>query len=337
MTPTIYDIAKKCNCSTTTVSKVLNNFGKISPSKKAEILQAAKELGYVANKTAQSLASSNKSSKLIGIVLHTLESKSITHEMFSSILNSFRIEMEKNDYDICFLRNINSEDDITYQSLIKARGIDGVFVLACDQKNQKVKALFESDIPLVAFDAFEAKYFVTSNNREIVAHMVDYLIEQGHKRIAFVYPDKYGISKKRYEGFINGLKRNNLEFDERMIIDAPFYCTDSAKIAVEKVIESKYEPTVIMFPDDYTAIHAITYLRKYSMKVPNDISITGFDGIELANAIRPPLATIKQNCDDLGKAAAELLLEQINKVEITEPHRIVEASLIRGKSVSKIN
>ena len=337
MVPTIYDIAKLCNCSTTTVSKVLNRSGKISEKKKEEILRVAKELGYVANKTASSLASSNKSSKMVGIILHVSENKSITHEMFSKILNAFRIEMEKHDYDICFLRNINNDDSVSYESLVNARGLDGVFILSADVNNTKVQNLVNSDIPLVAFDILTAKYVISSNNKEIVAKMVDYLVSLGHKNISFVYPHKYGVSKERYDGFRLGLERNHIEFKEEMVVDAPYYCKDSAKIAIDKSLKDNPNATVIMLPDDYTAVNAISYLRKLNKKVPLNISLTGFDGIELANAVRPSLVTVRQDVERLGLEAAKLLLKQICHEEIEHPHSIVEATILRGKSVAKIN
>ena len=336
MAVTIYDIAKKCNTSTTTVSKAFNNSKKISLKKKQEILEVAKKLGYAPSQSARSLASNSKASKLIGVVLHTNENKSITHEMFSNILNSFRIEMEQYDYDICFLRNIQDADEISYGELISARGLDGVFIIAADSTEKKVKELLKEDIPLVAFDNVNAKYQITSDNKEAVAKMVDYLVSMGHRRICYVYPHNYGVSQERYEGFLLGLERNNIPFDQRMIIDAPFYCTNSAQIATDKALQSGINPTVIMYPDDYTAIHAIPYLRKLGLKVPSNISITGFDGLNIADAIRPSLTTIRQNAKEIGLKAAEMLLKQINKQEIQTPHVVLEAELIKAKSVLDI-
>ena len=336
MAVTIYDIAKKCHTSTTTVSKAFNNSPKISKEKKNEILSVAKKLGYVPSQSARSLASSSKASKLIGVVLHTNENKSITHEMFSDILNSFRIEMEKHDYDICFLRNILDEDEITYGELISARGLDGIFIISADSTEKKIKELLKEDIPLVAFDNVEAKYQITSDNKEAVASMVDHLVKMGHRRICYVYPHNYGVSQDRYEGFLLGLERNNIPFDQRMIINAPFFCTNSAQIATDRALASGINPTVIMYPDDYTAIHAIPYLRKLGLKVPSDISITGFDGLTIADVIRPSLTTIRQDAKQIGLLAAQKLLKLINKEDIQTPHEVVKAKLIIAKSVLDI-
>ena len=333
MSVTIYNIAERCHCSTTTVSKVLNGKGKISEKKKKEIMEAAKDLGYIPSKSAISLASTSKASKLIGVILHISEDKSFTHEAFSKVLNSFRIKMESNDYDICFLRNLSNDDEIDYLTLIKARGLDGVFMLSADIHDEKVKKLTHDDIPYVTFDMLNTKYYVSSNNQEVVADLVDYLVSLGHRRICFVHPHNYEIAQERYLGFLKGLKRNNIPLEDGMIIYAPYYCHDSAKITVEKVLESNYHPTVIMFQDDYTAIDAIPILRSHNLKVPNDISITGFDGISITRSIRPSLTTIKQDCEKIGLEAAELLLKQIKKEKIDVPHVIVDAQIEKCNSV----
>ena len=333
---TIYDVAKACHCSTTTVSKVLNNTGKISKEKREMILRVAKEIGYVRNETARSLASSNKSSRMVGVLLHVLEDKSITHELFSVILNSFRNEMGKHDYDICFIRNVTDDEYMEYKDFVNARDLDGVFILSASLREQKVLNLVKEDLPLIAFDIDLAKYSVSSNNLESVANLIDYLVSLGHKRICYVRPEHFGVSVDRYNGFLEGIKRNNIEFDERMVVDAPFYSKDSAKMATDKALASGFNPTVIMYPDDYTAINAIQYLHQLGYRVPDDISITGFDGIEIGTFTQPSLVTIKQDMSNLGKEAASLLLKQIKKEEITDPHITIEAEIVKGQSVKKI-
>ena len=337
MAVTIYDIAKRCNCSTATVSKVLNHAGRISKEKRKEILDVCKELGYVGSESARALASNSRSSHLIGVLLHINEDKSITHELFSGILNSFRVKMEEEGYDICLLRHISDDDTIDYSSLIASRGINGVFILSTSDDERKAVELINEDIPTVGFDIDRSKYNVVSNNKESVAELVDYLVSLGHTRFAYVTPGNHGVALERLNGFKLGLERNNIKFDERMVINAPYYCEESAKIATDKALGSPLKPTVIMYPDDYTAISAIPYLRSLGYKVPKDISITGFDGIEVASVMRPSITTIKQNQTLLGEEAATMLLKLINKEEIIETTKIIDSSIVRGESTQKIN
>lgn len=338
MAPTIYDIAKKCNCSTTTVSKVLNNSGSISESKKKEVLRAVKELGYTSSYSAKSLASSNRSSQLIGVYLHISEDRSITHELFSEIMNSFRKVIEKEHYDLCFVRNLDDKENISYDDLLFSRGIDGVLVLSDNKDSKKFKDFMEnSQKPLVAFDMSDFIDTVSSNNKESIAAMVDYLVSKGHRRICYVCAGYGYVANERKQGFLEGLKRNNIPFDERMIVGGPYYCANSAKIATDNALGTGLNPTVIMYPDDYTAISAIPYLRNIGIKVPLDISITGFDGVRIAKVMRPSITTTCQDTHKIGEEAAKLLLKKIHGKEIKQHHIVVETSLLIGQSVKEIN
>ena len=167
--------------------------------------------------------------------------------------------------------------------------------------------------------------------------MVDYLVSLGHERICYVCPEKSGVSEDRKNGFIKGLKKNNIPFDERMIVNGPYFGKDSALIATENALSSGINPTVIMYPDDYTAISAIPILRKKGYHVPRDMSITGFDGVDIGAVMRPSLVTTVQNTTEIGKNAAKLLLKQINNNEIEEKNIIIPTSLFEGESVSRIN
>lgn len=333
MAATIYDIAERCHCSTTTVSKVLNNQGNISKEKRELILKTAEELGYVRSSFARSLASTNKSNHLIGVLLHINDNKSITHELFSKILNSFRIRIEKEDYDICFLRNLKEESAYSYKDFIKARGIDGVFILSAQLENKKVSDLLNSNVPVVTFDIPGSEYGVSSNNKESITELVDYLVSMGHRRICFVAASDKGVGAQRYQGFLEGIKKNGIEFDPRMVVYSSFYSEGSAKRATDQALMQAVNPSVIMYPDDYTAISAIHYLNSLGYIVPEDMSVTGFDGIEAGNVMKPNITTIRQDTDALGTSAAELLMDIINGKEIKNKKIIVNSSIIKGESI----
>lgn len=331
---TIYDIAKACGCSTTTVSKVLNGTGHISKKKKEEILATTARLGYVPSHSARTLASSNKSSRLIGIFLHINEEQGIAHEFFSKVLNSFRLQMEQYDYDICFLRDFDDKHKREYQNMISARGIDGAFVFSSSAlTNKKLLSVLEKKIPVVGFDIIDAQSFVTSDNMESTTRLVDYLVSQGHQRICYVSPSDIGVSRKRKKGFLIGLEKNGIPFDERMIIRAPYFCADSAKIATDKALSSGINPTVIMYPDDYTALAAIPYLESKGYRVPEDMSLTGFDGLESGHLVHPSIVTCVQDAHALGTKAAELLMKLIAKESVEKKEIIVPTTLYQGDSV----
>ena len=303
---TIYDIAKKCNCSYTTVSKVFNNTGAISEKKKQEIFAAAKELGYIPNSTARSLAT--KKSHIIGVILHNFEDRGITHELFSRILNSFRIEAEKNGYDILLI----SQNHESYLMSCKSRAIDGVFVMCCDYSLEKSKELINGEIPFVCFDNNDVPNSVQSDNKEAIAQMVDYLVSKGHKNIMYINPDDNApVTRSRLEGYKLGLERNNIEFDPRFIQKGSYFHEGASKLNVENVINSGVEFTAVMFPDDYSAIGAAKYLKQYEKEKGIKISYTGFDGVEVTEILASTVTTIKQNTKLIGETAAKILLNEI--------------------------
>lgn len=303
---TIYDIAKKCNCSYTTVSKVFNNTGAISEKKKQEIFAAAKELSYIPNSTARSLAT--KKSHIIGVILHNFEDRGITHELFSRILNSFRIEAEKNGYDILLI----SQNHESYLMSCKSRAIDGVFVMCCDYSLEKSKELINGEIPFVCFDNNDVPNSVQSDNKEAIAKMVDYLVSKGHRNIMYINPDDNApVTRSRLEGYKLGLERNNIEFDSRFIQKGSYFHEGASKLNVENVINSGVEFTAVMFPDDYSAIGAAKYLKQYEKEKGIKISYTGFDGVEVTEILASTVTTIKQNTKLIGETAAKILLNEI--------------------------
>ena len=328
---TIYDIAKKCNCSYTTVSKVFNNTGAISEKKKKEIFAAAKELGYVPNSTARSLAT--KKSNIIGVILHNFEDRGITHELFSRILNSFRIEAEKNGYDILLI----SQNHESYLMSCKSRAIDGVFVMCCDYSLEKSKELMNGEIPFVCFDNNDVPNSVQSNNKEAIAGMVDYLVSKGHRNIMHINPDDNApVTRSRLEGYMLGLERNNIKFDPRFVQKGSYFHEGASKLNVENVINSGIDFTAIMFPDDYSAIGAAKYLKQYEKEKGIKISYTGFDGVEVTEILASSVTTIKQNTKLIGETAAKILLNEIEGKK-TKKATYIPTIISEGDSVVDMN
>lgn len=331
---TIYDIAKKCHVSTTTVSKVFNNSGKISKETADLIKKTAEYMGYSPRASARFIAGGKKYSRLIGVLLEINENKGISHELFSKILNSFRIEAEKSNYDICFISKGNKST--TYINKIESRGCCGVFCLCALDRVARIEEIEKNNIPVVAFDFSKSKLSISSDNTESVERLVDYLVSLGHRRFAYIAPDDSEVTLTRKEGFLRGLKKNNIPFDERMIIKAPYFSEGSAETGTDLALNSGINPTVIMYPDDYSAISAIPYLRKLGYKVPHDISVTGFDGIEVGLLMKPTITTVSQDTKTIGREAAKMLLEAIENEDNKVIHKIIPSQVVKGESTKNI-
>lgn len=332
---TIYDIARECNCTAATVSKVFNGKGVISDEKRREIMNAIKKLGYIPSNAAKNLAT-NKS-HLIGIVLHDSASKSISHELFSKILNYFRIEVEKKGYEIMLLSRMEEKGENSYLKRAIARDLSGIFILCADYGDPSIMELVDDIIPTVSFDWALGNYSISTDGEDGLIKIVDFLVENGHKDIVFFDTGETIVSRQRLSGFLKGLEKNHIEKKDWMIIPGEYYFPEAVEKEVEAVLKINPRPTAVIMPDDYSAVQSYRVFRRLGIKIPHDLSVVGFDGIELSELAHPRLTTISQDCELIGKEAAMLLLKQINNEEIINKHNMVNGILVPGTSVKKIN
>lgn len=334
---TVYDIAKYCGVSPSTVSKVMNNYSSIPLETKNKILKAMKELDYVPNAGARTL-SKGKSFNVGVLTYFGTNISPFKHSLFSDILDSFQSEMNKKNYDLLFIsKNVRGKDASFLKNCLSRR-VDGVLLFG-DIKNNELQEVLNSDIPSISFDYLgNNSSSVSSNNAEMTIKLVDYLVSLGHKKIAFVGGDtENDVSNIRFEAYKKALSKNKIKVDDNLIIVSRYYETDNIEKTIKSLLELKEKPTAIMFPDDYTAIAAIKILSKFGLSCPNDISITGFDGINVGQMISPSLTTIKQDVKKIGQELAKELLKMLTNNILEKKHIIVEGQLIEGESVKKIN
>ena len=333
---TVYDIAKYCGVSPSTVSKVMNNYSSIPLETKNKVLKAMKELDYVPNAGARTL-SKGKSFNVGVLTYFGTNISPFKHSLFSDILDSFQSEINKKNYDLLFIsKNVRGKDESFLKNCMSRR-VDGVLLFG-DIKNKELQEVLNSDIPSISFDYLgDNSSSVSSNNDEMTIQLVNYLVSLGHKRIAFVGGDtENDVSNIRLEAYKKGLKANNIELDKKLIISGRYYATDTIEQTIKKLLSIENKPTAIMFPDDYTAIAAIKILNKLGLSCPNDVSITGFDGINVGQMITPTLTTIKQDVKKIGEELAKELLKMLSTNTKNNKHIIVEGRLIEGESTRKL-
>ena len=141
--------------------------------------------------------------------------------------------------------------------------------------------------------------------------LTKYVISLGHKDIVYVYGHDVSVTEERIRGFKRALERSNIPFREDMLIESRYSTKKENEEAVELILKRNTLPTAVFFPDDYSAIWGINALRSHGIKVPEDISVAGFDGIELGEMVYPRLTTIKQNTSRLGKEASLKCIQMI--------------------------
>ncbi len=326
---TIYDIANACGCSSSTVSKALNNYPDVSLKTKEKILRKAKELGFVPNLQARAL-STNKTWN-IGVLFEDKSHSGLRHYFFSHVLQGVKEQAEEQGYDITFISKNLGGVEMTYLEHCNRRKIDGVVIACIDFEDPQVKELMDSNVPVVAID-YISKHIssIMSDNFKGLYDLTSYLIELGHRDIVYIYGHEVYVTDERIRGFKNALLDNDIAFHQDMLVKSKYSEKLDSIEAVELLIRRGKLPTAIIFPDDCAAIWGIKALRSHGIKVPEDVSVAGFDGVEIGEMVYPRLTTIKQNASRLGKEASLKCIQMLGSPQNNTTMVTVGVELIEG-------
>lgn len=332
---TIYDIAKKCGVSPSTVSKAINNYSSIPEETKIKVQKAMEEMNYIPNIGAKFL--SKGSSNNVGILAYFgLDISAFNHPLFSDILDSFQKTMNAKQYDLLFIsRNVAGKNETFYRNCV-SRNVDGVLLFG-DMENEEMKEIINSEIPRVGFDYFGNNMTsVVSNNYQAMFQLTEHLIFFGHKNIVYIHGDDNDVTTIRINAFKDALIKHHIEFHDDMIVGSKFILHGNISNITNEIMSRQYRPTAIMYPDDFSAIEGIKALKEMHLNIPSDISVTGFDGLYAGQLVTPRLTTFKQDVKVIGKVLAEELIQAMGKNKKT-PERIeVLGSLIIGDSTGNV-
>ena len=329
------DIAKRCGVSVATVSKALNGQPDIGEETRERVCAVAKELGYMTNSVARALKT-NRTYNL-GVLLVDERRSGLTHEYFSSVLDSFKAEAERHGYDITFINRNLGGRPTSYLQHCRYRGVDGVLVACVDFTNAQVQELVDSNIPMVTVDhVFENRLAVVSDNVRGVGELVRYVHGKGHRKIAFLHGELSTVTRNRLAGFHKACEELGLEVPAEYIRECVYHNPDRCAKATRELLDLPEPPTCILFPDDFSYIGGMNVIRERGLRIPEDISAVGYDGIHLSKLLQ--LTTYSQSAADLGRIAAERLIRQIEHPAAAEAERVlVPGRLLEGTSVKELD
>ncbi len=318
---TIYDVSKKTGFSIGTVSKVINNYSGVSENTRKIVEEAVKELDFTPNTTARTLAT--KKSWLIAIVFGEEKGYGITHPHFSGILKGFQEKAATYGYDTVFLNSFMGEKKISYLEHCKYRNVDGVVVALSSKFTESIHSLFDSDIPIVSVETmYEGIPTVISDNKAGAKQALEHLYLLGHRKIAHIASSQENQSgRERFEAYQDFLKENDIEYNPLYVVEATKYTRESGEIATNRLLQQCWDdlPTAIFASFDDYAAACIDVLNARGFSVPEDISIVGFDDAPYASYIRPALTTVRQDRNEIGAKAAQVLVNMIEKKETLVP------------------
>ena len=326
---TLKEIATYCGVSVASVSKALNHASDISTETTEKICSAAKELGYYPNAAARALKTNR--SHNIGVLFDDDTHCGLTHEYFSQVLNAVKNEAERRGYDVTFISKNIGDGSMSFLEHCKYRNCDGVVIANVDFTSPTVTELVCSDIPVVTIDyIFDDHSAVLSDNVQGMRDLVRHIYEQGHRRIAFIHGESTAVTRSRLASFHKTCAELGLTIPDEYIREGRYHDPRQSGLATRELLKLKCRPSCIIYPDDFSFIGGMNEIEQQGLRIPEDISAAGYDGILLSRVLRPVLTTLQQDSEALGSQAARLLLEAVEEPKTYIPQLVMIPGAIQA-------
>ena len=326
--PTLNDVAKIAGVSPATVSRTLNSPGLVSKGTLVRVKAAVEQLGYTPNFGARFMAA--KRTMTIGAIIPTME-----NAIFARGIQAFQEQLHHRGYTL--LVSSSSYDPKIEEEQIRtlaSRGADGILLIGYRRDERSYDFLRQRKIPFLlawAYAANNALPAIGFDNRASMYSLCDHVLAMGHKKFAVISGIVEGNDRaaNRLKGILERLKIEGIETADVRIIETPYEIENGAR-AVEELIDPPNRPTGVMCGNDVLAVGAIQRAHEMGLRVPEDISITGFDGIELANIVSPKLATVHVPHAEMGRRAADELVRMVEKGDNGQSHELQSTVRLEG-------
>lgn len=311
---TIKDIAAKLGIAVSTVSKGLNGASDISDEMRQLVLDTAVEMGYASKRMK------TQKSRKVCILVENMDYENIDQFGYELIVG-FKLSAARKHWDVTVIpANLHMQTIEKYDTYMLKNGFSGAFLIGFALHDDWVKQLSKTKVPTVLFDNYIAGNphvgYVGTDSFEGISLAVSHLAGLGHKKIAFLNGSKNSmVSDQRHQAFLQSMEANGLDVNEKLI-EYGYYVPDCAKYHVPTFLENG--ATAIMCASDLIASGVITEVNRFGLKVPEDVSVVGFDDLPIANQLVPPLTTLRQDRIDLGKSALLLLDGLVHNVTISK-------------------
>ena len=335
---TIKDIAKLCNVSVSTVSRVLNDRPDVSEDVRRKVLSAIKDSNYIPNNSARDLVRTK--SDAIGLVV-----RGVSNPFYTDIIRAIESTITQAGFTMVMQQIASCDDEIKCGAVMeREKRLRGIIFLG-GQFDYTAADLALLNVPFVCCSysnrygtLTEGEYSsVSIADEETAKEAVRELYRHGHRRIAALIsrPDDQSISQLRYEGYVSALEELGLEFDPGLVISAGGFNIRDAYNAVSERLQQGAEFTALFAIADSMAIGAMRALLDAGKAVPRDCSVIAIDGLELSEYIEPPLTTLCQPMEEMGRRSAQILLGML-RGHGTHCCEVLPTQLREGGSVQSL-
>jgi LacI family transcriptional regulator len=311
-------VARRAKVSTATVSRVLNNASVVKSTTRARVLRAIEELKYYPNLHARHLAGGRSST--IGVIVSNME-----NPFFFDIYKTVESDARAGGYEVVVANTgYRSEQLVASVRLMIGRRVAGLAAVVSEMDPALIEELNDSQIPVVFYDVGSPRKNITNirvNYRRGIEKVVDYLYDMGHRRIGFIgHHSVLGPINERMKAVLDAVARFP-ELEVKSSADAD--TLEGGRQAARSLLCTGYRPTALICVNDIMAVGALRELREHGLRVPEDISVTGFDNVKLSEFCYPALTTVHIPRDRIGHIISERLASSPGRVNGTAEEEIV--------------
>jgi LacI family transcriptional regulator len=326
---TIRDVASAAGVSPATVSRVLNLKEDVNADMRRRVLAAVTELGYRRNGPARSLRT--RAAMVLGLII-----SDITNPFFTALVRGVEDCAQLAGYSVVLA---NADEDVAkearYLEVAAAEQMAGVLLSPASSKMTSIDVLMERGIPVVTIDRrlpSAAVDSVTVNNRQAALEAAQHLIRQGCQRVGFVAgPVQTTTGSGRLAGYRAALRAAGRTHDPALTAYADFR-TEGGYAATRQLLRLPEPPDGLLISNNLMTVGAMQAIAEAGLAVPDEIAVVGFDDVNWATALRPPLSVVTQPTYEIGQVAAEMLLRRIGGEDFAPRQVVLKATLVRRGS-----
>ena len=336
MAVTIKELSAACGLSISTVSKALNDYPDVSAETRELVRATAAKLGYRPSAIARGLKIGRTFN--LGVLYSDDSASGFTHNYFAPVLEAFKNEAERRGYDISFITHRTDHNNMTYLQHCLYRNVDGVCIVNCHFDDPEVMELVNGPLPVVTIDhMFHNRSCVESENRQGMTQLTQHILSKGHTRVAYICGEENAVSNIRRTSFLRVMQEAGLHVPPEHLIYSRYHHPAAAREATQQMLTLENRPTCIIMADDYSALGGMEAIRDAGLRVPQDISVAGYDGVAILQMCRPQLTTVRQDTLRIGQSAARKLVHLIEQPHTTFQEIIsIPCRLIPGETVGPI-
>lgn len=328
---TLKDVAQEAEVSISTVSRALNNSEKVHPETKAHVREVADKLGYKRSRVARRLRLEDGKASLIGLVIPDIQ-----NPFFADVTRGVEDIAQAQDYGLLLS---NSDEDPDKQRLaldiLQTEDVDGVIVPPVSEKDPALNQLVETDIAVVCVDRRLRNApvdTIASDNQQGAYRAVSHLINLGHDRIAFIGGiPQISTLTERQQGYKQALAEHGLPIDSKLVKQADSG-EERGRQFTEELLALQDPPTAIFSGNNLTTLGVLAALNERDVAVPEEMALVGYDDVPWAQALNPPPTVVDQPGYEMGRRAAEILLEGLQDPGGAPVTRTLEPELIVRRS-----